>query len=89
MHSARYRTKETLSEGLLILGWVAMWRPVEVFLYDWWPEFGRRRLFLRIAGMSVEVRPTELEDPSPLPSVQSRQRSAQGRPIGASLMVGM
>jgi hypothetical protein len=24
-------------EGLLIGGWVAMWRPIEVFLYDWWP----------------------------------------------------
>jgi hypothetical protein len=27
-----------LSEGLLILGWVAMWKPVEIFLYDWWPD---------------------------------------------------
>src|SRR5690606_15280661 len=26
-----------LQEGLFILGWVANWRPVEVFLYDWWP----------------------------------------------------
>jgi hypothetical protein len=45
-----------LSEGLLILGWVAMWRPVEVFLYDWWPELGRRRLFERIAHMQIETR---------------------------------
>jgi hypothetical protein len=47
---------EIMSEGLLILGWVAMWRPVEVFLYDWWPEFGRRLLFLRIARMGMEVK---------------------------------
>jgi hypothetical protein len=45
------------SEGLLILGWVAMWRPVEIFLYDWWPEFGKHLLFLRIAGMKIEVKP--------------------------------
>lgn len=50
-----------MSEGLLILGWVAMWRPVEIFLYDWWPEFGKRLLFLRIAGMKIEVR-TALEE---------------------------
>ena len=25
------------SESLLIGGWVAMWRPLEVFIYDWWP----------------------------------------------------
>jgi hypothetical protein len=44
-----------LSEGLLILGWVAMWRPVEIYLYDWWPELGRRRLFDRIAHMEIET----------------------------------
>jgi hypothetical protein len=48
--------KSIASEGLLILGWVAMWRPVEIFLYDWWPELGKRLLFLRIARMSIEVR---------------------------------
>ena len=26
-----------LQESLLIGGWVAMWRPMEIFLYDWWP----------------------------------------------------
>jgi hypothetical protein len=49
-----------LSEGLLILGWVAMWRPVEIFLYDWWPELGKRRLFARIGRMNIETR--ELRD---------------------------
>ena len=49
---------DIVSEGLLILGWVAMWRPVEIFLYDWWPEFGKRRVFARIARMSIEVRLT-------------------------------
>jgi hypothetical protein len=44
-----------LSEGLLILGWVAMWKPVEIFLYDWWPEFDKRRLFERIAHMTIET----------------------------------
>jgi hypothetical protein len=47
---------EILSEGLLILGWVAMWRPVEIFLYDWWPELGKRQLFTRIARMAIETR---------------------------------
>jgi hypothetical protein len=48
-------TTRTLSEGLLILGWVAMWRPVEIFLYDWWPEVGKRRLFDRLARMPMET----------------------------------
>jgi hypothetical protein len=46
-----------LSEGLLILGWVAMWKPVEIFLYDWWPDLDRRRLFERIAHMELETQP--------------------------------
>ena len=28
---------EIAGEGLLIVGWVAMWRPLEIFLYDWQP----------------------------------------------------
>lgn len=45
-----------MEQSLLILGWVANWRPLEIFLYDWWPI--RRRLILlrRLAEMPVEVR---------------------------------
>jgi uncharacterized membrane protein len=32
------RLAEVIREGFLIGGWVAMWRPIEVFLYDWWPN---------------------------------------------------
>ena len=45
------------SEGLLILGWVAMWKPVEIFLYDWWPDLDKRRLFKRVAHMQIETQP--------------------------------
>ena len=45
-----------LDEGLLILGWVAMWRPTELLLYDWWPLARRRRLLRRLAALPVEVR---------------------------------
>ena len=46
-----------LAEGLLIVGWVAMWGPLDVFLYAWWPIAGRRRLFARLAQIDVELRP--------------------------------
>lgn len=46
------------AEGLLIIGWVALWRPVEIFLYDWWPIFRRQRRLAAIARMPVEVRGT-------------------------------
>lgn len=45
-----------LRESLLILGWVANWRPLEIFLYDWWPVRRNTGLFERLAVMPVEVR---------------------------------
>lgn len=47
---------EMLHEGLLIIGWVAMWRPLEILLYDWWPLLQDARLYRRIAGVPVELR---------------------------------
>ena len=44
-----------LDESLLIVGWVAMWRPLEIFLYDWWPIRAEARLFERLAAMPVRV----------------------------------
>ncbi len=41
--------------GLHIVGWVAMWRPVEIFLYDWWPVRSDRRLLERLARMQVRL----------------------------------
>ena len=43
-------------QGLVIGGWVAMWRPLEVFLYDWWPISAEARLFDRLAAMPVVIR---------------------------------
>lgn len=45
-----------LTEGLIIAGWVANWRPIEIFFYDWWPLAQRRRLFLRLAAAPVSFR---------------------------------
>ncbi len=28
---------DIVGEGMLIIGWVAMWRPIEMFLYEWVP----------------------------------------------------
>jgi hypothetical protein len=40
---------------LEIGGWVAMWRPLETFLYDWWPVRADVRLLQRLARMDVRV----------------------------------
>jgi hypothetical protein len=49
--------KRFAEESLLILGWVANWRPLEIFLYDWWPLARRRDLYRRLSNATVEPRP--------------------------------
>jgi hypothetical protein len=44
-----------LEQSLPILGWVANWRPLEIFLYDWWPLARRRDLYRRLAAAAVET----------------------------------
>lgn len=44
-----------VTEGFSILGWAANWRPVEIFLYDWWPIVRERSLHLRLALAKVEL----------------------------------
>jgi hypothetical protein len=44
-----------LREGFTIAGWVAMWRPMEVYLYDWWPIKRRGRIYTKLSQSPVEV----------------------------------
>ena len=41
--------RRLVEESFLILGWVANWRPLEIFLYDWWPLVRRRDLYRRLS----------------------------------------
>jgi hypothetical protein len=50
------RFGEIARESLTIGGWVSMWRPLEVFLYDWWPIRNEVRLSDRLASMPVRIR---------------------------------
>jgi hypothetical protein len=47
---------EIIRESLTIGGWVSKWRPLEVFLYDWWPIRNEARLSDRLASMPVRIR---------------------------------
>jgi hypothetical protein len=42
-------------ESLTIIGWVAMWRPVEIFLYDWWPLVRRIHVYKNLRYARVRV----------------------------------
>ena len=47
---------DIFGEGMLIIGWVAMWRPLEIFLYEWVPIRRRCRILAKLAEMPVIVR---------------------------------
>ncbi len=49
-----------VSESLLIGGWVAMWRPIEIFLYEWWPIRAEAVLSDRLSAMRVRVTSTQV-----------------------------
>jgi hypothetical protein len=45
-----------LDEGLIILAWIALWRPIEILAYEWVPLVRKRRFYERLAGVRVAVR---------------------------------
>jgi hypothetical protein len=42
-------------EGLSIVGWVAMWRPIQILLYDWWVVYRKKRIYEKIRDMGIEI----------------------------------
>ena len=77
-----YPVQRLVEESLLILGWVANWRPLEIFLYDWWPLARRRDLYRRLAAAAVELRPyAERESPGS----DGSERDRKGRRRGSRL----
>ena len=48
-----------VKESLLIGGWVAMWRPMQIFLYEWWPLVRRGRIYRSLGEAIVRVAPAE------------------------------
>lgn len=57
------RIGEIVRESLTIGGWVSMWRPLEVFLYDWWPIRNEARLSDRLAAMPMRIRYLNAKSP--------------------------
>jgi len=49
------RAAEIVRESLTIGGWVAMWRPLEIFLYSWWPILREQRMQDRLSRMPVRI----------------------------------
>jgi len=44
------------AEGLMIGGWVAMWKPISDVLYEWWPIWKEKKIYRKISDMDIEFR---------------------------------
>ena len=83
------RIGEILRESLTIGGWVSMWRPLEIFLYDWWPIRSEAQLSDRLAAMPVRIRYLNSKSPdawkADWPAVKAvGERSKAERPADAA-----
>lgn len=45
---------EGLEEGLLILGWVMMWRPIDILLFEHWESHLGHATLRRLASIPIE-----------------------------------
>jgi len=73
-----------LDEGLIIIAWLALWRPVESLVYGWVPLYRRRRLYERLAAIRVSVRTETLAGIEAAHPVQVTGAAAQGTLHAAS-----
>ena len=48
-----------LKESLIIGGWVAMWHPLRIFLFGWWPIVRKGRIYRNLGRASVHVTPVK------------------------------
>ena len=86
--TCRETDRRTRPESLLIGGWRPMWRPLEIFLYDWWPIRAERTLLREVehdAGPDhiqrrppPEVRSMNQHETATSTIAAIRDRSAEG-----------
>ena len=85
------RLGDLLRQGLVICGWVAMWRPLEIFLYGWWPIRREARLYDRLSTMPVRIAYKGTADPgawrSDWPEVPPVQTTKEKAPPHAATLV--
>lgn len=65
-YSTSYPAAHLIANVLTVTGWVAMWEPVTVFLYQLWPLYKQKKIYEKISRMAVDVRPYP-RDPTPAP----------------------
>ena len=45
-----------LREGIVIFGWVSIWKPIELILFDWYPLYEKIRFFKKLLETEIDIR---------------------------------
>lgn len=45
-----------LREGIVIFGWVSIWKPIELILFDWYPLYEKLRLYKKLLETEIDIR---------------------------------
>lgn len=45
-----------LREGIVIFGWVSIWKPIELILFDWYPILEQFRLYKKLQSTEIDIR---------------------------------
>ena len=46
-----------LAEGLVVIGWIALWNPVSAFIYDWVPFHRENQVYRKMMAMEIRFKP--------------------------------
>jgi hypothetical protein len=44
-----------LREGIVIFGWVSIWKPIELIMFDWYPLFEKLRIYKKLLETEIDV----------------------------------
>lgn len=45
-----------LREGVVIFGWVSIWKPIELVLFDWYPLYEKLKFYRKLLDTEVDIR---------------------------------
>lgn len=45
-----------LREGIVIFGWVSIWKPIEFILFDWYPLYEKIRFYKKMLEIEIDIK---------------------------------
>ena len=69
-YSSSYPVAHFIAKALEVTGWVAMWEPVTVFLFQLWPIIKQRKVYEKISRMEIDIR-QNYKVPLPVPELRT------------------